>query len=94
MSREKKLFSSEVLFFDIILVEDGRFKAVAALLFCCCCFVVVFLGYLQRQGTVCIVCQKYIVIVSLKSVTVCCVCVFFISFGGILSLKLGSCILL
>ena len=70
------------MFFDIILVEDGRFKAVAALFV----FVVVFLGYLQRQGTVCIVCQKYIVIVSLKSVTVCCVfCfVFFvISFGGI-----------
>jgi len=41
MSREKKLFSSEVLFFDIILVEDGRFKAVAALLlllFCCLFF--------------------------------------------------------
>jgi len=81
MSREKKLFSSEVLFFDIILVEDGRFKAVAALFVVVLLFV--FLGYLQRQGTVCIVCQKYIVIVSLKSVTVCCVCFFFISFGGI-----------
>ena len=75
------------MFFDIILVEDGRFKAVAALFV----FVVVFLGYLQRQGTVCIICQKYIVIVSLKSVTVCCVVCFFSSFylGEFLSLKLG-----